>query len=494
MTNDASRRLFLSEQIRAIEQFIFDRLQVAGYTLMSRAGEAVFRVMQEMLEPGAVVLVFCGPGNNAGDGYVVARLLAGAGHRVTLVSLSDAHALHGDAAMARDDWLAAGGKIHAFEGVLPAADVIVDAIFGIGLSRPLEGTYREAIDCINAAGKPVLAIDMPSGLCSETGRVLGVAVRADTTVTFIGLKAGQFLLDGPDHCGELILDDLDTPAAAYDGQMPVATLLDESDLPTLLPPRLRNCHKGNFGHVLVAGGAPGMQGAARMAGEAAARVGAGLVGVATHPAHAPLISATCPVLMAHGVADASRFRALLKKATVLAIGPGLGQGDWGRMLFSCAEGAGLPKVVDADALNLLAANPQQDQRWIITPHPGEAGRLLGMSAAEVQQNRLQAVRALQQQYGGVAVLKGQGTLVAAEDVIWLCPHGNPGMASGGMGDVLTGIIAGLLAQGLPLPDAARAGVLLHALAADHVAGSQPRGLLATDLLPVLREWVNPDVS
>ena len=490
MTTDLSQHLYNAAQIRAIEQQAIEHLGIPGYELMTRAGEAVFKFLREDLLPDSSLLILCGPGNNGGDGFVVARLLHEAGYFVTLISLTDSDLFKGDAARARDDWLKTGGKIGHYSEQLPATDFIIDALFGIGLTRPLEGKFQQVVEQVNASGKPVLSIDIPSGLCSETGAVRGAAIRANTTITFIGLKAGQFLLDGPDCCGELLLDDLSVPSTAYADQPPVARLLDESEIATHLPPRARNCHKGDFGHVLVVGGGVGMPGAVRMAGEAAARSGAGLVSVATLPQHAESIPAACSVLMAHGVSDPSQLQALLKKATTLAFGPGLGQGKWASMLFARVMESDKPRVVDADALNLLADNPQQCDQQIITPHPGEAGRLLGVSTSEIQHDRLLAVKNLQQKYGGVVVLKGQGTLVSDGEEIWLCRFGNPGMASGGMGDVLTGVIAALLAQGLTLLDAAKAGVLIHALAADKVAGTQPRGLLATDLLSALRELIN----
>lgn len=490
MTIDLSKHLYNASQIRTIEQTVIDHMKIPGYELMTRAGKAVFKFLQGDLKSDSSLLVLCGPGNNGGDGFVVARLLYEAGYSVTLISLTDSDLLEGDAARARDDWLKAGGKIDRYSEQLPATDFIIDALFGIGLTRPFEGKFQQVVEQVNASGKPVLSIDMPSGLCSETGAMRGVAIHANTTVTFIGLKVGQFLHDGPDCCGELLLDDLSVPSAAYADQPPVARLLDELEISIHLPPRVRNCHKGDFGHVLVIGGGKGMPGAVRMAAEAAARCGAGLVSVATHLQHAESIPAVCPVLMAHGISDSSQLQALLKNATILAFGPGLGQDKWASMLFARVMESEKPRVVDADALNLLSENPQQCDQQIITPHPGEAGRLLSVSTEEIQHDRLMAVKNLQQKYGGVVVLKGQGTLVSDGDEIWLCPFGNPGMASGGMGDVLTGIIAGLLAQGLTLLDAAKAGVLIHALAADKVAGTQPRGMLATDLLPALREYIN----
>lgn len=254
-----------------------------------------------------------------------------------------------------------------------------------------------------------------------------------------------------------------------------------------LPARNPAAHKGDFGHVLVFGGDHGMSGALRLAGEAALRTGAGLVSAATRAEHAASISVARPELMSHGIESASALAPLLKRATVLAVGPGLGQEEWGRKLLSSVLQSTLPMVVDADALNLLAIEPSQRDNWILTPHVGEAARLLDVTIEQVQADRVAAAVTLQKKYGGVTVLKGAGTVVVGvTGDVAVCSEGNPGMASGGMGDVLTGVIAGLLAQGCLLTEAAQQGVCLHAHAADVAAQEGQRGLLASDLFPVLR--------
>lgn len=270
-----------------------------------------------------------------------------------------------------------------------------------------------------------------------------------------------------------------------------ATPLTDSMLRAWLPPRARASHKGDYGHVLVVGGDHGMAGAVRLAGEAAARTGSGLVSIATRAAHAAVIAAACPELLCHGVECARDLRVLLQRASVVAIGPGLGQSAWAHDMLAAVLQMRLPRVVDADALNLLAQEPMQCDHWVLTPHPGEAARLLDMTTKQVQADRLQAAQALQQRYGGVCVLKGAGTLVCTSESVAICEAGNPGMASGGMGDVLTGVIAGLLAQGLSLVDAACAGVYIHAKAGDRAAQEGERGLLASDVMPHLRKLVNP---
>ncbi len=485
--------LFRAEQVRELDRLAIEEFDVPGYTLMTRAAAAALRELRRCWPHARRLVVLCGTGNNGGDGYVLARLAVEAGLTARVLTLGDQQALIGDAATARNDWMNSGGHAVAFapDG-LDDADVVVDGLLGTGLQRELSGQWREAVEAVNAHAAPVLALDIPSGLHADTGAVLGAAVYSALTVSFIGLKRGLFTGEGPDRCGEVVFDDLGVPAGVYLSVPPAATRIEGDVLRRLLPPRPRGAHKGRFGHVLVVGGDHGMTGAVRMAAEAAARGGAGLVSVATRREHAAAIAAVRPELMCHGVDAAADLHPLLERATVVAIGPGLGQSPWAQRLLGTVLDTDLPLVVDADALNLLAREPGSRGHWVLTPHPGEAARLLGTSAAEVQADRFAAVEALADAFDGVVVLKGAGTLVHARGGgTYLCDRGNPGMASGGMGDVLTGVIASLLAQGLDLEDAARAGVFAHAMAADVAAGGGERGLMALDLLPELRQLLNP---
>jgi NAD(P)H-hydrate epimerase len=345
---------------------------------------------------------------------------------------------------------------------------------------------------MNASGRPVFAIDIPSGLHADSGWVLGAAVCAALTLSFIGLKAGLFTGQGREHSGQILFDALGVPGAIFAGVTPLARRITERNLHGLLAPRARHAHKGDAGRVLVVGGQPGMPGAVRLTGEAAYRAGAGLVVLATHSVHAASIGAARPELIAYGVNDAQAIQLLLAGAHALAVGPGLGQGEWGRALWQAVLAVNKPLVVDADALNLLAAQPSSRADWVLTPHPGEAARLLGVSVADIQSDRFAAARAIARRYGGVCVLKGSGTLIATIDdqPLWLCDRGNPGLASGGTGDVLTGTIAALLAQGLAPLEAARLGVWAHASAGDRVAANGERGILASDLLQPLRTILN----
>ncbi len=487
-----SRRLYTAAQIRSIEREAIDHLGISGFTLMQRAGQAVFEQVAALAEPDSSVLVVCGPGNNGGDGYVTATLLLQAGYEVELVTLADTEALRGDARRAYQAWVEAGGKVKQFDGTFDSGHaVIVDAIFGTGLQRPLEGKYLLAVQLINEARMPVVAVDIPSGLSSETGNPIGGAVVAVETVTFIGLKIGLFAGRAADFCGTVVLDDLDCPDAAYEKVQPAMLRLLTEDLGNWLHPRPAVCHKGNFGRVLVLGGDLGMSGAARMAAEAALRCGAGLVSVGTHPDHASMLNAGRPELMVRGIDSAATQRKLTERATVIAVGPGMQQGAWSHNCWLRASAADQPMVVDAGALDHLAAAPDRRHHRVLTPHPGEAARLLGIETGEVQRDRLWAAKELRMQYGGVIVLKGAGTMIVGPGGFYLCDAGNPGMATGGMGDVLTGIIAGLLAQGFDAELAACLGVVIHAAAGDRAAADAPRGLLATDLMPHIRQLVNP---
>jgi len=483
--------LYTAEQVRELDRRAIEDLGIPGYELMTRAGHATLNGLRALWPAARSIVVLCGPGNNGGDGYVVARVARALGLRTRVVALTDPSRLQGDARRAYQDFVAAGGRSEPWSPDVLEADVIVDAIFGTGLAREVSDEAAAVIAASNGAGRPIVAVDVPSGLHADSGAVLGVAVRAELTVTFIGRKLGCYLGAGPEQVGRLVFDDLAVPPETYAMQHPAARLLGESDVAAALPRRRRGAHKGDHGHVLVVGGGPGMPGAARLAGEAALRAGAGLVTAAVHPDNASVVAAR-PELMCLAARTAADLAPALERATVLAIGPGLGRSEWARELLAAALATGLPAVVDADALNLLAGSPRRSDRWVLTPHPGEAARLLGVTSAAVQGARLASARELQARFGGTIVLKGAGSLVLAPgELPGLCDRGNPGMATGGMGDVLTGLIAGIAAQCGDLAIAARAGVFAHAQAGDLAARRGERGLLAGDVLEQVRACVNP---
>lgn len=485
--------LYRAEQVRELDRLAIEYYGIAGYSLMSRAGQDAFEQIRKRWPRVRSIAVLCGGGNNGGDGYVIARLAKLAGLEVELHQLVEPEKLLGDARRAFDDAVAAAVSMINYDGQrIDGFDLIVDAMLGTGLEGEVQGVWREAIEAVNEIGSPVVAVDIPSGLSADTGRVMGVAVRADLTVSFIGLKRGLFTADGPDYCGQLIFSNLNVPDEVYGHLIPAARRIDYQMLKGELPQRRRNSHKGDHGHVLIVGGDLGMSGALRLAGEAAARCGAGLVTLATRESHAAAITAARPELMCHGVEKAAHLRALLSRASVVAIGPGLGQGKWGKAMLAVILESRLPLVLDADALNLLATDPMRHDKWVLTPHPGEAARMLGCSTLDIQQDRFTAVASLEASYGGVAILKGCGSLILGGDgEVALCNEGNPGMACGGMGDLLTGLIAAIIAQGVGLRQAARLGVVIHAAAGDAAAREGERGLLASDLLPHLRTLLNP---
>ncbi len=478
--------LYRAEQVRELERLALSLEGIASFDLMTRAGMAVFACMKHRWPDMQAVALFCGAGNNAGDGYIVARLALLAGLKVSVYSLVDPEALSGDALLAYKQYQEAQGEIILFQPEqIIVADVFVDALFGIGLSRLITGLYAQAIAIINAASAQVIAIDIPSGIHADTGCVMGCAVKAHCTVSFVALKQGLLTGQAVDYCGDIIYESLAIPDAAFLEIKPAVVRVTKA----LMPPRERYAHKGRYGHVLIIGGDRGYTGAARLAGEAALRVGAGLVSIATRVEHAALMNLTRPELMCHGVESPEQLTILLDKASVVVIGPGLGQSDWAKSLFNKTVNAGKEMIIDADALNLLAKTPITNPHWVLTPHPGEAARLLKGTTADIEHDRFASVAAIQHQYGGIALLKGAGTLIASADDCAISTTGNPGMATGGMGDVLAGVIAGMVAQGLSLKHAAQQGAYHHGLAADYAAEKEgERGLLASDLMPYLRSW------
>ncbi len=478
--------------VREIDRTAIEDEGIPGYTLMTRAGAAAVHAARERFPDATRWQVVCGAGNNAGDGYVVARLAAQEGIVVSVVALVDPESLSGDAASAYGDFAAEGGVVLPWQGGLDEdAGLLVDALLGSGLERDVEGEYARAVAAMNAHAANVMALDIPTGVHGDTGRVMGTAVAADLTVTFVGLKAGLFAGEGAELCGTLVFDGLEVPEHCRPHGEAVYRRISDQVVRRCLMRRSRIAHKGDFGHVLIIGGGKGMPGAVRLAGEAALRTGAGLVSIATHSSHATVIVGSRPELMSHAIEDAESLAPLLERATAIAFGPGLGTSDWSRQMYAAVSELELPSVWDADALNLLAEAPDRNEGRIITPHPGEAGRLLGTETAVVQDDRRSALVSLQKKYGGVAVLKGANTLVTSEkQVPWLCTGGNPGMASPGMGDVLTGIIAALLAQGLDREASAVVGVEVHARAGDRAARAGERGTIASDLVAELRAVVN----
>jgi len=450
--------VYRTAEIRDIETRALAGLQPPG--LMERAGLAAAQIARDVTASGGRVLIFAGPGNNGGDAFVVARQLKSWWFKVSVVFTGDAEKLSADAKAAYTAWRESGGGTVDDIPADQRWDLVIDGLFGIGLQRALTGNYADLVAAINALGAPVLAIDAPSGLETDTGRVMGCAVRATHTATFIGLKSGLLTLDGPDHCGQIHLCTLGLDAAAL--HIAQGAVIGSEVITSVLPRRRANSHKGDYGSLGILGGAPGMIGAALLAGRAALNLGAGRVYLGFLCAHSPGVDPLQPELMLRTVDEVLK----LDHLNCLAAGPGLGQSPDAHHVLAAALRTSLPLVLDADALNLIAFDAKLQQlvsqrtaATILTPHPAEAARLLAGTTASVQADRIAAACAIAARYRSFVVLKGAGSVCALPDGAWFInTSGNPGMASAGMGDVLTGIIAGLIAQGLSLQDAAALGV------------------------------------
>lgn len=488
--------LYTADQVKQGERQAAKLAGIKMYTLMQRAGGAVFREVQKAYPDCEHVIVLCGGGNNGGDGFIVATLAKQYGLSVELYLSCDESKLHGDAKRAKDQWLECGGAISSISQLnlttQPSNSIIIDALLGTGLKGEVRASVTSVVGSVNQSAYPVISIDIPSGLCSDSGAILGEAIRADLTVTFIGIKQGLMTGKARDVVGTLIYDGLQVEQEFYSLLAPSARLLDASELE--LPNRAQTAHKGNNGRLLCLGGNQGYAGAIRLCASAAARNGAGLISTLCHTTSVLPLQIACPEVMTQEwQAGSETLDEKLQVADVIVLGPGLGTNEWAELMYQHVAKSSNPKVFDADALNILAQEPFFDSNRVITPHPGEAARLLKSTVTDIERDRFKAVTALQAKYGGVVVLKGAGTLVYDGEQLYVCNAGNPGMATGGMGDVLTGIIAAYLAQGMTLTNAAKLGVLVHSTAADRLAKRDGVvGLLASDIVAesrsVLHQW------
>ncbi len=498
-------KLYNAAQVRELDRMAIEIHGVEGFELMQRAARFAFHCLMRCWPNTQQLILLCGSGNNAGDGYVMAALAAARKIDCHVLYLSDPEQLRGDAQLAyaraqRSQVSCAPFNLDTWHQLNAGRrTVIVDALLGTGLQSTVREPYAAAIQACNAArkhGAKVFAVDLPSGLSADTGQPLGCAIEADATASFIGMKLGLLTGAGPHYAGRLFFDALDVPEAVFQAVPGTLTRLDLDELLHALPPRRSDSHKGQHGHVVLLGGNLGLGGALIMAAEAALRCGAGLVSVGTRAEHRSPLLARQPELMVHAVNDRTALQGLLDKANAIIVGPGLGQDSWSQLLLSEALQRPVPTVLDADALNLLVQHPdwlpEQRDHLVYTPHPGEAARMLECDTATLQADRLEALRALQRRWGGSIVLKGAGTLLSHPDhAAMLCPYGNAGMACGGMGDVLSGVLGGLLVQGFNARYAVNLGVCLHSAAADALAARHgPRGLLASDLTPEIRSLLN----
>jgi hydroxyethylthiazole kinase-like uncharacterized protein yjeF len=504
-------KLYTVNSVVQLEQIAINQYGIPAYELMQRAGEAVFNVVSTNYSQHKKIVVICGAGNNAGDGYVVARLAKQSGYDVRVYSLIDPAVLNNEALLAYRDWMDASENKNSYTSVDPSfleeADVIIDAIFGTGLSREVKAEWAECIEMINNVPTPVISVDIPSGLIADTGAISGVAVRADVTVSFIGLKQGLFTAQASDVCGQLIFDDLALPAEVYSHVECDARLINHINLALLLE-RKSSSHKGCFGHVLIAGGNSGMAGAVILAAKAALRTGAGLVTIVTVPQNLSAISCAVPEAMVK-VCDKDSIEDLFREdfindITHVAVGMGLGQNTWSLKLLKHCVRLNIPMLIDADALNIIAKvginnlAVSSAKSVVITPHPGEAARLLTtdreVSSSDIQTDRFKAVRALRALFNDFdscsVILKGSGTLIFDGKILKICQLGSAAMAAPGMGDVLSGVCIALLAQNkamseVTINEISELAVCIHAAAADTVSDGKTRGLLASDVINAL---------
>lgn len=463
------------------------------FTLMERAGKSVFDVAAKNFPEAKRFLVVAGNGNNGGDGYIFATLAIKAGLEVDVCSLEPNKQSAGDAVKAREQYLSSGGEVQLFSAMsLANYDLIIDGLLGTGLSGAVKELYAECIISINQSPVPVLSIDIPSGVNADTGEVLGTAINADTTVTFVGVKSGLVTGMGKQQTGELIFEGLQIEDQFTELESAIGLNLEFDDF-IPLPPRLVNSHKGTHGRLLCIGGNKSMAGAIRLSAEAALRTGAGLVKVYCHHESRLQISNGRNELMV----AADNLSQMLAWADCIVLGPGLGQDAWSRATFnevlSYLVHEDIPTLIDADGLNLLTQHLRQLSlsNLVITPHPAEAARLLSAEVVNIESNRYAAVNNLVAKFNGTVVLKGAGSVVQDAENTYVSANGNPGMATAGMGDVLSGVIGGLMSQGMQAKEAALYGVCLHAAAGDLAAknGGQ-RGMLAGDLFPNIRSLIN----
>jgi NAD(P)H-hydrate epimerase len=518
--------LYLADQVRELDRIAIHEYGIAGFELMSKAARFAFHAMIRYWPKTENILVLCGAGNNAGDGYVLASIAKKKGLNIRCITFSDPEKLSGDAKTAFLECLRTETEITSYQQLgpagfveilhsLPKDSVLVDALFGTGLCRAIEGDYLNAIQQVNerkacacVAKCPlfnILAIDIPSGLNANTGQILGDCLKADLTATFIGNKLGLMTGKGQHYCGTIVFDDLGVPDSVYSQLDAEAACPHLEELIHFLGPRASDSHKGKQGRALLVGGNHGFSGAILIGSQSCARLGAGLTSVITQPEHCSSVVLHQPEVMAHHSAVESASD-LFKLSDVIGIGPGLGQDLWAYQLLEQTLKQRCYKVLDADALNLLAKHRELqellDDSVVLTPHPGEAARLLETSTGAIEQDRLRSLKQLHEKFSCHIVLKGSGTLImhpkdAAKQTISVSRYGNPGMASGGMGDSLTGMLCAIIAQGLSaekqmsFANAIELAVCLHSAAADKEAEKKgERGLLASDLAETARRLLN----
>ncbi|MDH3721260.1 MAG: NAD(P)H-hydrate dehydratase [Desulfobacteraceae bacterium] len=509
--------LVTANEMQQMDGSTIESFGLPGRILMENAGRGATQFFLEQFEDAEnkKIGVIAGRGNNGGDGFVIARYLAQKGISVTVYLLSERQKVSGDAAANLELLpplkvpvieMPDAESFLAYETAMRHEAIWIDAILGTGLRSDVKGFFRNVIDFINQSNKPVFSVDIPSGLNSDTGQPCGTCVRADATATFAFAKTGHYLFPGADYTGNLKIIDIGVPPYIANDVAPLQYLLTPELIRTVFYPRPSDAHKGHTGHLLVIAGSPGKTGAAAMTATSAMRAGAGLVTLGIPVGLNPVLEAQVVEAMTDplpetikgilGEASFNRIMDLLSDKKCLAIGPGIGTAPETKMLFkNLLQENTKPVVIDADGLNILADHTEilkdLDTPVVLTPHPGEMARLIRTTTADVQKDRIKCARDFAEKFNIHVVLKGAGTVVAHPDGrVFINPTGNPGMASGGMGDVLTGVIAGFIAQGHSPELAAHAGVYLHGATADSLVKNKgPFGYLATDVMNTLPEAI-----
>lgn len=483
-------QLYTSQDVKQFDTLAQTQFHIEAYALMCRAGQATFNFLKKRWPKAHKIAVFCGAGNNGGDGFVVARMAKEAGLNVCVYQVGEVivDKLSAAAQQAREAWLNTGEKILNVQDISWDMEVIVDALLGTGIRAPLAEPLQKTIEAINQSGLPVLAVDLPSGIDGDTGKVVGSAIKAQATITFIGVKVGLLCGQAIDYVGQLYFDSLGVPEGIYAALMPKATRLSYDFLKPLIKPRPLSQHKGMSGHVVVVGGGEiNYSGAVCLCAEGALRSGAGLVSACVASESLPLMARAPAEVMCYDFEDRIKIENLLNRASVIVLGPGLGQHKKSQALFEKVLKSKKPLIVDADALNLLAQKPRRYEPWILTPHLGEASGLLGCALEEVIEDPVKAAVLLQQKYGGVIVLKSASTIIADEgETVSVLSGGLPNLATGGTGDILAGIIGSLWGQGFSQQIAAQLGVCVHKEAALEELALGDRGMMASDLLLHIR--------
>ena len=502
MMQSVPQQVFTAKQVLDNEARIAKEQGVELYHLMEQAGQAVFDKVHLLADKKKKLLILCGKGNNGGDGFVIARLALLAGYQVTTVLLLN------EPPQGSIDSLFKGDNKQAYQALISTTntqvklctqadevqalcveneyDIIVDAIFGIGFKGELSSPFQQAIEYVNKLTATRIAVDLPSGLNATTGNVASSAFRADHTVTFLAQKQGLYTSKAADYCGEISFVGLGLAEAFIAGEKTLTYRQTLQNLPEI-PKRKITAHKGTIGLLLTVGGNQGMPGAIQLTSQAALRSGAALVAACCYNDNQSMLHSAQPELMIAGV-DVKSLKPYrqLNKVKCVAIGPGLGLDEWAQQLFNFVLTFNKPTVVDADALTLLAQKPMINQHWILTPHPAEAARLLNTQVAKIERDRFAAAQQIAQQYGGVCLLKGAGTVISDGEQTWINCSGHSAMATGGMGDVLTGIIAALMMQMNDNFSAAKLAAFVHGYIAEQwVEQNGEIGLLASDIIQAL---------